>query len=170
MSMMPESLVLPSDLKESILAGRCVAYIGSGASNSCYLPWRELVTKLCEHCGSGAPRGTSFDDLCGAAEDAKARDVDKYRGFLRCHFGRPIQQTNVIYHALLQCTFKSYLTTNFDPLLAYHARLPGIPSCNRSVMWYPDDLPIGEIGNRTIYSALSEKRPEAAGRSKLILQ
>jgi len=151
MSSTLEPPILPPELQESIRKGRCVAYIGSGASSGCYDPWDKLVNDLCAYCGSTCRVSTesSPDDYLDAAEDAKTSDVDKYHGFLGELFGRSVTLTNLIYRAMLSCNFKSYLTTNFDPLLAHEARSAN-PVCRKELMVYPH-LDRQHIEKRTIY-------------------
>lgn len=147
----PTEPLLPPDLQDSIRSGKCVAFIGSGASVDCYGTWHELVNTLCERCDSKCRvfPDSSAGEHQDAAEDAKTRDIEQYHAFLGEHFGRPITITLPIYRALLSCKFKSYLTINFDPLLDYEARCTS-PQCRNKIMVYPH-LDREHIRNRTIY-------------------
>lgn len=148
-----EDASLPRTLQDSITRGECVAFIGSGVSCGCYDPWDKLVNDLCAWCGSDrkvSPE-SSAEDYQDAAEDAKQRDVDKYHAFLGNHFGRSINLTSPTYRALLSCPFKSYLTTNFDPLLKLEAEArKAEPLCRPGIMAYPH-LDRQYIRDRTVY-------------------
>ncbi len=150
--------LLPPDLQESIRNGKCVAYIGSGASAAEYGSWAAVVTNLYEYCFGCTRSVSSPAEYLDAAEEAKNKDRNRYYDFLGKHFGRPALQeapgrsvttTNLLYRALLACNFKSYLTTNFDPLLALWARSAS-PKCRDELMVYPR-LDRQHIDKRTVY-------------------
>lgn len=131
-----EPLVLPDDLKTCITSGKCVAFIGSGASAgaNCYPTWPELVNSICQGCGINCQVSdeTSPPELLAAAENAKTTNQSVYYQIISSHFGKRPQGTSLLYRALLALPFQSYLTTNFDPLLAIesvtnHKQLPGLP-------------------------------------------
>lgn len=148
----PAAPLLPPDLQDSIRDGNCVAFIGSGASDDCYGAWHKLVNKLCKRCDSKCKVSkTSLpEELLDAAEDAKKNSSKKYHTCLCEHFGHPITRTNPLYDAILSCNFRSYLTTNLDPLLADRSCLSAL-RCNDEIQWYPNELPILLIDQRTIY-------------------
>lgn len=138
MSMGARVLELPVDLKRAILAGRCVAYIGSGVSSGCYHCWHKLVKRLCVRCGicRQVSRDTPARQLLEAAEDAKKANEKKYYAFLGKHFGRPPDKAQLLYDALLALPFDSFLTVNFDPLLALKSRTP-VGVKHRVLKFYP---------------------------------
>lgn len=143
--------LLPLDLQDSIRNGKCVVFIGSGASVGCYDSWHMLVRTLCRQCQSNyaISDASSADELLDAAEDAKLTNNKEYHAHLCSHFGRNIL-INPLYDALLACNFKSYLTVNYDPVLAERYRLSRI-QCNDEMQWYPYDLNPLLIENRTVY-------------------
>lgn len=126
-------LELPEDLKKLILSKECVVFIGSGASCASYGSWHELVNRLCEHCGSSSR--VEYDDraeaFLAAAQDAKDEDEDAYYSFLGEYFGRRTVPPSWLYDVILSLPFESYLTVNFDPLLALQSRTARIPFPNR---------------------------------------
>ncbi len=131
----PEQVKLDPRLARCIKKGECVAFIGSGLSNSVYCDWRTLITCLCNRCGVTRRPGkeSSSDDLLDLAEEAKSAAPCKYYAVLHEKFGH-IGTTNPLYDILMRLNFKSYVTTNFDPLLAHEARKP---EHNMSVEVYP---------------------------------
>ncbi len=138
-------------LSRYITPSRCVAFIGSGLSRGIYDSWVDLVKNLCDKCGvePEAPitKISKPMDLLKAAEAAREANERAYCEYLGQHFGR-IHKTNPLYDLLMRCQFKSYLTLNFDPLLAYESRKPE-HNCNK-VMKYPD-LDRENIGKKTIF-------------------
>lgn len=129
-----------------------MVFLGSGASAGCYDPWHTLVNELCKRCQSPqkVTNASLPDELLRAAEEAKRANLEQYCSYLHEHFARPVNLTNPLYEALLACNFRSYLTVNFDPLLAEHSCTARIP-CNTAIQWYPHDLPLHLIDKRTIY-------------------
>lgn len=144
-----ENSQLLSQLKKLILSGKCVAHIGSGLSASIYPTWKSLIEGLCEYCEvpSRIGDGSKSQDFLDAAEESLKANPDKYYEYLGMTFGRNHNATNPLYRVLLQIPFKSYVTVNFDPLLANEARYPEI-NCN--VERYPD-LDRENIKQKTIY-------------------
>lgn len=116
----PTELVLEGDLRDSILEGQCIAFVGSGASAGVYDPWDQLINKLCIACG--CPDRVSSDDpperYLEAAENARRSNTQQYHAYLNGAFGQPVSTTHVLYGALMALPFRGYLTTNFDRLLA----------------------------------------------------
>lgn len=114
-----EALCLPQELKEAILSGKCVAFVGSGVSGDCYAPWCQLINSLCESCGSGfrVSDSSPIEEYLKAAQDAKDHDNAQYHAYLGETFGRPVERTTFLYDILLALPFKSYITVNLDPLL-----------------------------------------------------
>lgn len=144
-----QELLLPEELRNGILSKRCIAFIGSGVSIDSYDSWSHLINLLCQRCGSQirVSTETSAEDLLVAAQDAKDLDEPMYYQVLGEHFGRPATTASLLYDALLRLPFKSYITTNFDPLLALRAR---DYHCARTPMAYPH-LDREAISRRTVY-------------------
>jgi len=129
--------VIPQELRDLILEGKCVVFIGSGPSTG-YLSWPDLVNTLCERCRSTrrVSEHSPAADLLDAAQDAKESDRDAYFAFLGEHFGRPVANAPIIYDTLLLLPFACYLTVNFDPLLVLKARTSKNP-CPGGVHAFP---------------------------------
>lgn len=116
---------LPDELKEVILSGKCVAFIGSGLSAGSYDSWPDLINGLCERCGITCQlnKNSPPDDFLDAAQDAKQNSETAYLEYLGEHFGRTVNQIQFIYDILLSVKFECYLTVNFDPHLLLKARI-----------------------------------------------
>jgi SIR2-like domain len=142
---------LPSELRDVILSGKCIAFIGSGLSAGCYDPWHELINKLCKHCNhsSRVGRDSPTDAFLDAAQDAKDTDEKAYYSFLGEHFGRPAQNASLLYDVVLSLPFRCYLTVNFDPLLALKSRTAQ-SKCDTNISAYPS-LDRGKMTNRSIH-------------------
>lgn len=146
-----EQLALPQPLRDSINEGRCVVFVGSGASAGCYDPWHTLINSLCERCGSKLRVASDSlpDEFLAAAEDAKLCGDRAYYEYLGNYFGKPPTRTTLLYRALLALNFKSYLTTNLDRLLAIEAKSSSI-ACHPHIKAYPS-LDRQFIGARCVY-------------------
>ncbi len=133
-----ETLEMPQDLIAAVRSEKCVAFIGSGVSADSYPSWHELITELCERCGitRHVTRDTPADELQAAAQDAKTLDEEAYHAFLTDRFGSLPPTIPRLYDVLLELTFSSYLTTNFDRVLAYKSSLAR-RRCNERVYAYP---------------------------------
>lgn len=114
---------LPAQLEQLLQSGTCVAYLGSGLSASVFPDWPDLVSKLCSacECETAVNGKSSASELLLAADDARTANSDRYHQCLSETF-RTFAITNPLYRLLLRTPFKSYITSNFDPLLAYEAR------------------------------------------------
>ncbi len=113
------------ELKEAVLKGNCIAFVGSGPSHGIYPTWGGLVGMLCEACDvpvTGdldlAPTGK----LLSFADQAREKNEDDYNDCLYRVFGGTMVHTSRVYECLLRAPFDAYLTLNFDPLLANAAR------------------------------------------------
>ena len=140
---------LPDDVRHLLRSGECVAYLGSGLSAGVFPSWPCLVNDLCAACGceDRVDSRSPSKVLLAAAECARKADCDRYHDQLGKIFGT-ITTTNPLYSVLLQIPFKSYITVNFDPLLANETRNPS--SRCRRVMKYPD-LDRAHVGDCTVY-------------------
>ncbi len=142
---------LPQELKDVILSGKCVTFIGSGLSMDIYPSWHELVNSLCKGCGSNH-RVTSDSipkAFLDAAQGAKDCNKDKYFSILGEIFGRPADKASLTYDALLALPFDSYVTVNLDPLLALTGRRASL-ECSKDIKAFPS-LDRRNMGNRTIH-------------------
>jgi len=150
-----EPLNLRGELREGILRGEYVAFIGSGVSSRQYGDWVALINNLCEYCGS-TKRVTNKSDAAEkleAADDAKTADLPRYLQFLGTHFGRYPTDTNLLYSTLIDLPFKDYMTVNYDPLLDQAANNHNLPPhliCNPNTQVYPN-LNIRLRQHRTIF-------------------
>lgn len=136
--MLIENGMVHKKLREVILSKKCFVFIGSGLSSGIYHSWFELVNTICERCGitRRVTRDSPIDDLLEAAHDAKLCNRDAYYRFLGEHFGRSVDSTPVLYDLLLSLPFASYLTVNYDPLLALKAQTARL-QCVLPVNAYP---------------------------------
>jgi hypothetical protein len=133
-----------------IRSGKCAVFIGSGLSVGNYLSWLDLVNALCDVCGvAPVTRDSPEDKLLQATQDAKSNNQEAYYEFLGGHFGRAVESIPTIYHVLLSLPFDSYLTVNFDPLLATGARTAR-NGCKLPPHAYPE-LDRKNAGGRSIH-------------------
>jgi len=133
-----EILQIPQKLVDSIQSNKCTVFIGSGGSPKCYYEWHQLVDHLCIKCGSGlhVNKDSPPDKLINAAQDAKDKGGEQYYEVLHDHFGKPVNDSSLLFESLLSLPFDCYLTVNFDPSLALQARTAKI-KCDQEVMAYP---------------------------------
>ena len=124
---------------------RCVAWVGSGLSAVAGYPgWPKLIRKLCETCSvSLLDRSdeSSPDRLADKADECKEANLTLYQETLAEHFGKPPTATRIAYTSIMNLPFHGYVTTNYDPLLAYAAAQSGY----RRLYHYPD-LPVIPLG------------------------
>jgi hypothetical protein len=105
-----------------------IVFVGSGLSDGLYPSWPQLVADLCGSCGvsvnaSPLGSGTPVEVLTDLAEKAMAADEEAFVSTLRRHFAKPTTDTKKAYQLLVKMAFKSYVTINFDPLLAEQVAL-----------------------------------------------
>lgn len=136
-------------MRDCIRQRGCMAFIGSGLSKEIYGDWRYLVKRLCEACG--IPESVEDDTDAKVLQTLadKARDADE-AAYCKCLaevFGW-VGATNPMYDVLMHLPFSSYMTTNFDPLLAREANKSD-HNCRR-IMRYPD-LDRAYVYDRTVY-------------------
>jgi hypothetical protein len=141
------------NLLELIRRGSCVAFLGSGLSTTkgLYPGWESVVCSICQACGLPEPtpeQQQDVDFMLGVVDRACDNDEAAYCGKLAEIFGKPVAETRRAYDLLMRLKFKSYITTNFDPLLAMESRKPE-HSC-RGVYAFPD-LPAQWINSKAIY-------------------
>jgi hypothetical protein len=150
-SNVPAATMLPAEVCGLLQSKRCVAFVGSGPSILAGYPnWHSLVCDLCSCCGvdlSLAGNGNAADFL-QLAEAALRADRIKYRRRLGEVFGKAVSVIPRLYKLLMRIPFKSYITLNFDPLLAEESRYLENPPC--SIYPYPN-LDRQHIGKRSIY-------------------
>ncbi|MCE9545133.1 MAG: SIR2 family protein [Planctomycetia bacterium] len=139
------------NLRDHIEFERCIAFVGSGPSVPIYGTWLELTRHLCHGCGISVELNgeSSAETLQSAAQSAREANPGVYFQLLGDHFGK-VTQTNPNYDLLMRIPFKSYVTLNFDPLLAQESQKPEHRCCG--VMTYPD-LDRANIGRRAVYYA-----------------
>lgn len=115
---------IPAPLRRVIRSRKCVVFIGSGFSVGHYHSWPDLLNELCNACRvhPRLTRDSPVEEFLQAAQDAKSEDSEAYYQFLGGHFGRTIGSIPIMYHVLLSLPFDSYLTINFDHLLATGAK------------------------------------------------
>lgn len=141
------------NLLRLVREGSCVAFIGSGlsASKSLYPSWGEVIGRLCAACDLPAPSLDELEDpdaLFELADAACNRNEEAYCRVLKDAFARPVVETRRAYDLLMRLKFKSYITTNFDPLLAIESQKPE-HRCS-GVYRFPA-LPVQQIRTRAVY-------------------
>jgi len=135
----PDQPRIGQECSDLILSGQCVAFVGSGLSASQFDSWPKLVNRLCDRCGAStrvSDDETDAEKLIQAAEDAKISSGSAYLTCLGEHFGR-IPDINPCYDLLLKLPFKSIVTLNFDPVLAYKAGLQQVADVSFRILPYP---------------------------------
>ncbi|MCJ7543643.1 MAG: SIR2 family protein [Phycisphaerae bacterium] len=114
----PTNDLLFESLTKSVRSGRCIAILGAGMSAGDYPPWSTLLHMLRDGCSIRAEDLSSADPL-DIAEAAKRKDQDRYHLLLDETFARKESPKSAPrYHLLARIEFASYITLNFDPLLA----------------------------------------------------
>jgi hypothetical protein len=115
-----------------------------------YPDWTKLVNGLCRSCGISARvvQSSPVSAFLNAAEDARRADIDRYHAYLGIVFRRS-PRSSEFYSTLLRIPFKSYITVNFDSLLAHENRKPE-QRC-APLMAYPNILDRAAINSRAIY-------------------
>jgi len=101
--------------------GCCVAWIGSGLSQGIYASWPDIMVELCERCS--IPPLTDNEKECpdnamSKAQECKEANREAYERVLADEYGHPIYRLRPAYDLLNELPFQTYVTTNFDPLLA----------------------------------------------------
>jgi len=125
-------------LLKLIREGSCVVFVGSGLSTGIYPSWEALIHELCEKCGIEGINGVHVPDaeiLFAKADEAKSKDPITYKRTLKKIFA-PVVHKREAHELLMRLTFKFYITTNFDPLLANETNKPEY-RC-KGVYRYPD--------------------------------
>jgi len=100
-------------------------FVGSGLSKDAgYQSWEQLVSDLCSGCGVLFPDGEEIapKQLLELAESCYRQDTEKFFKILTTEFSKPVTIMPRSYTYLYKSPFKSYITTNFDPLLAEEGR------------------------------------------------
>jgi len=114
-----------SNLLQAVRSGKVVVFVGSGLSKAAgYQGWGQLISKLCYECGILFPSGepVTSSQLLELADSCWKEDPEKYQKILTSEFSKPVTVMPRNYTYLYQSPFKSYVTTNFDPLLAEEGR------------------------------------------------
>lgn len=113
-----------NELERLIMAGDCVVFVGSGLSASNYPSWAELIKTLCEECGVEYPSKDNIDsdEYLKLADDCYNNNSNAYHEVLKNIFSMSLETTPLSYRYLIKVPFKSFVTINFDPLLAENSR------------------------------------------------
>lgn len=104
--------------------GHLIVFVGSGLSsiNELYPSWWKLVNKLCNACNVQSEAEindqTSPKDLQKLAGQARNSDENAYAQTLEQEFAKTVTDMPRSYQLLIRAPFKSFVTINFDPLLA----------------------------------------------------
>lgn len=112
------------ELESMIQSGECILFLGSGMSADIYPTWSHLIRKLCDRCGVAIPEGKMDDtnSLLSLADECKANDIEAYCDELKQEFAKPILTNPVKYEYVKNAPFLSFVTSNYDPLLAHNIR------------------------------------------------
>ncbi|MCG2660204.1 MAG: SIR2 family protein [Kiritimatiellae bacterium] len=109
-------------LTSLVHSGELILFAGSGLSAPVYPRWHEVVAKFCEECSISPTdpltEEAPVDILTALAEQALNKDEQRFIEYLRRTFAMPIRYKPKGYELLSAIKFKSYVTINFDPLLA----------------------------------------------------
>jgi hypothetical protein len=117
-------------LLSALHSSKLVAFIGSGLSTATpgsppgcgYPSWTTLVSLLCTRCLGKAPPDCTAkckpSRLLALAERAKRANEAAYVDVLSEMFGQRVDYRKSAFGLLLRTPFSSYVTTNFDPMLA----------------------------------------------------
>lgn len=115
---------LKQQLDHLVHSGECIVFVGSGLSGKNYLPWDKLIEMLCDKCGvEDFPKDDeeksqlSADELFEYADRAYDKNKAVYLKFLEDEFSKRVNFPPE-YNFLAEIQFKSFITINFDPLLA----------------------------------------------------
>lgn len=106
---------------------------------------------MCAACGVEPPSVEDREDagiLLGKAEESRHTNEAGYREALIRTFGVEVYDIPRIYSQLATLRFRSYVTTNFDPML--RTALGNIPDKCDGVYAYPD-LPVQAIGRGRLF-------------------
>ncbi len=104
---------------EIVSTGNCVAWVGSGLSDGCYVKIPALIDYLIEKC---EPK--NYENLLKQekyfeiAELCKNNNEELYKNCLADKYGFIAPLNRPEYNNLVSTKFQSFVTTNFDPLLA----------------------------------------------------
>jgi hypothetical protein len=138
---MDDPLVITENIWDLIRSGNCVAWIGSGFSEPLYPKWENLINDLCSSCGETYLSTDDPHELINKAQECKNNNLDAYKEVLYRHFAREID-IPIRYLNITRLPFQGYITTNYDPLLAYAAHQHN----SRQECFYYPDLPIHRLG------------------------
>jgi hypothetical protein len=121
---------VPIELKEAILNGRCIAFVGAGFSAGVVPTWRRLLETISKKLGTALtlPKKESALDLELAGQRLQEKAGDGWEGLVRevieheinekrTHSKERIEELNNRVRWLEQIPFKAVLTTNFDSSL-----------------------------------------------------
>lgn len=103
------------------MSGNCVLFVGSGLSLTAGYPtWDKLILTMFERCGIEVESiaSLSVDDKLVKLDEARESDPVAYEATLQSLFGRPASVIPRTYIYLAKLPFSSYITVNYDPLLA----------------------------------------------------
>jgi hypothetical protein len=147
-------------LTQLVKSREVVVFIGSGLSTGAYPAWHELVLSLCKRCGVASPgplnSSTAVDVLIRLAGDAQKADEDAYLKALQESFAKQIHIKKKEYELLMALPFRSYVTINFDPLLADEKNRPEYR--DRMLIAYPY-APTKYLGSQNLFYIHGYMRP-----------
>jgi hypothetical protein len=122
------------EAKRLVLDGKCIAFVGAGASIPPGENWNDTVRRIATHCGIPIEDNMSRPEIIDKCLD---KDEATCNQACRDLFPRHIASSRPAMDYLLRLPFKALLTTNFDPWLRQHSRRDHYQRCHI----YPD-LPL----------------------------
>lgn len=130
------------ELRDLVLRGNPVAFIGAGMSNPPGEQHRETVERIANRCEVGIDNRP----LPEVIDQCEETNPSEYEAALRDMFSKHMAATRTALSYLFRLPFKAFVTTNFDPWLRNLATQQKI----QRVHVYPD-LPLHEGLSRAIY-------------------
>jgi hypothetical protein len=130
-------------LRERIVSGRCIAFVGSGPSTKAGYPdWAQLLRELCSTTGVSCPDQLELKPVevfLALADQCQQANESKYCEVLSSRFACEPPEIPDSIRYLARLPFKSYVTTTFDPLI--HKALEDEPGKCAGVFRFPS-LPV----------------------------
>ena len=107
-----------SDLRELVLSGHCIAFVGAGLSHPPAHMWWELVDKIAQGCHVLPAQGGS-DDRRGlwkeVIDQCIEKDEEACNRILKEEFPQHTATARTAMTYVYQLPFRALFTTNFDP-------------------------------------------------------
>lgn len=133
------------ELTRCVQDGRAVAFVGSGLSAGAYISWDKLIDALCERCEIEKEKTDTKLTLAGKA---KVKSPEAYSAVLTEEFSKEHPYIPRAYLHLIKCPFTSFVTVNFDSLLAQaSADING----TQVLYNFKDGLNYSKVGGKSLF-------------------